>query len=71
MQGYRAPTVVEKLPDVIAPPAPGPAQSVDEVPSITTYYDGSLNLNVAHIDCHVISTQDSCVKQTSCGIALE
>ena len=45
--GYRLPTIVERLADVIKPPAPGPLQSVDEVPSTTNYYDGSLNLNVA------------------------
>ena len=45
--GYRVPSMVERLPDVIKPPAPGPLESIDEVPSETTYYDGSLNLNVA------------------------
>jgi len=39
--------MVEKLSDAIKPPAPGPLSSVDEVPSTTNYYDGSLNLNVA------------------------
>ena len=38
---------LEHLADVIKPPAPGPLSSVDEVPSTTNYYDGSLNLNVA------------------------
>lgn len=66
-QHYRAPTVVEKLPDVIAPPAQGPLESIEEVPSVTTYYDGSLSLNVARVDCHVLQSQNSCVKQTSCG----
>ena len=47
LTGFKAPTVVEKLPDVIKPPTPGPLESVDEIPSATTYYDGSLNLNVA------------------------
>ncbi len=45
--GYRLPTIVERLADVIKPPAPGPLASVDEIPSTTNYYDGSLNLNVA------------------------
>ena len=45
--GYRLPTIVEILADVIKPPTPGPLSSVDEVPSTTNYYDGSLNLNVA------------------------
>ncbi len=45
--GYRLPQIVEKLADVIRPPAPGPLENVDELPSNTNYYDGSLNLNVA------------------------
>ena len=45
--GYRLPTIVEILADVIKPPTPGPLSSVDEVPSTTNYYDGSLNLNEA------------------------
>ena len=40
-------TIQKLLADVIKPPAPGPLSSVDEVPSTTNYYDGSLNLNVA------------------------
>ena len=59
--------MVEKLPDIITPPNPGPLESVDELPSATTYYDGSLHLNVAQIDCHVISVPGDCVKQTVCG----
>ena len=66
-QGYRVPSMVERLPDVIKPPAPGPLESIDEVPSETTYYDGSLNLNVAQIDCHIISIPNDCYKQTVCG----
>ena len=58
---------MEKLPDVIKPPAPGPLESVEEVPSSSNYYDGSLNLNVAQIDCHVISVANQCYKQTVCG----
>lgn len=54
--------MVERLPDVIKPPAPGPLESVDEIPSETTYYDGSLNLNVAQIDCHIISIPNDCYK---------
>ena len=59
--------MVERLPDVIKPPNPGPLESIEEVPSETTYYDGSLNLNVAQIDCHIISIPNDCYKQTVCG----
>ena len=43
--------MVDKLPDIINPATPGPLESVDELPSATTYYDGSLHLNVAQLDC--------------------
>lgn len=59
--------MVEKLPDIVTPPTPGPLESVDEVASATTYYDGSLHLNVAQIDCHIINVPGDCVKQTVCG----
>ena len=65
--GFRLPTIVEHLADVIKPPAPGPLSSVDEVPSTTNYYDGSLNLNVAQVNCHVINVPSECYKQTICG----
>ena len=67
LNGYRHPTMVEKLPDIVTPPTPGPLESVDEVASATTYYDGSLHLNVAQIDCHIINVPGDCVKQTVCG----
>jgi hypothetical protein len=67
LTGYKQPQIVEKLPAIIAPPSPGPLENVDEVPSQTTYYDGSLHLNVAHINCHVISVPLECVRQTVCG----
>lgn len=60
--------MVERLPDILTPPKQGPLESVDELPSASTYYDGSLHLNVAQIDCHVISVPGDCVKQTVCGI---
>lgn len=47
--------MVERLPDIVKPAQPGPLESVEEVPSETTYYDGSLNLNVAQVDCHIVS----------------
>ena len=59
--------MVENLPDVIAPPPPGPQESVLEIPTSTTYYDGSLNLNVAKIGCGVY-IENECYKQTNCGI---
>ena len=59
--------MVERLPDLIPPPIPGPLESVQEIPSSTTYYDGSLNLNVGVADCHVIAIPGECVKQSVCG----
>ncbi len=59
--------MVERLPSVVAPPRPGPLENVIELPSQTTYYDGSLDLNVASINCHVLTVPTECVKQTVCG----
>lgn len=59
--------MVENLPDVIVPPTPGPQESVLEIPTSTTYYDGSLNLNVAKIGCGVY-IQNDCYKQVNCGM---
>lgn len=63
--------MVEKLPDIVTPPSPGPLESVDELPSATTYYDGSLHLNVAQIDCHIVNVPGDCVKQSVCGINID
>ena len=59
--------MVARLPDIIAPPTPGPLEVVQEIPSTTTYYDGSLNLNVGVVDCHVIRLPGECVRQSVCG----
>ncbi len=67
MVGYKPPQLVEKLPDIIVPPSQGPLEAVEELPSVTTYYDGSLKLNVAQINCKVYTVPGSCVKQSSCG----
>ena len=67
LMGYKPPQLVEKLPDIIVPPSQGPLESIDEVPSITTYYDGSLRLNVAEINCRIYTVPGSCVKQSQCG----
>jgi hypothetical protein len=50
--------MVGKLADVIVPPSPGkyliinlgPLESVDEIPTNTNYYDGSLNLNMNRVN---------------------
>ena len=60
--GFRLPQIVEHIADVIKPPVPGPVTSVDEVPSTTNYYDGSLNLNISQINCHVINVPTECYK---------
>ena len=70
MMGYKPPQLVEKLPDIIVPPSQGPLESVDELPTVTTYYDGSLKLNVAQMNCKVYTIPGSCVKQSSCGMAI-
>ena len=59
--------MVTRLPDIIAPPIPGPLESVQEIPSTTTYYDGSLGLNVGLADCQLIAMPGDCVKQSICG----
>jgi hypothetical protein len=59
--------MVARLPDIITPPVPGPLESVQEIPSRTNYYDGSLSLNVGVADCHVIRLPGDCVKQSVCG----
>ena len=59
--------MVNQLPDIVAPPTPGPLVSVQEIPSETTYYDGSVNLNVGVINCHNIIVPGDCVKQSFCG----
>lgn len=59
--------MISRLPDIVAPPTPGPLVSVQEIPTSTNYYDGSLNLNVGIVDCHTIVLPRDCVKQNICG----
>lgn len=63
--------MVSRLPDIIPPPAPGPLEAVQEIPSVTNYYDGSLNLNVGVVECHTIAMPGDCVKQSICGKLLK
>jgi hypothetical protein len=59
--------MVAKLPAHFDPPAPGPMESVDEIPSVTDYFDGSKNLNVIKVQCKIYANASDCLKQSSCG----
>ena len=53
----------------------GPLETVDEIPTNTNYYDGSLNLNINRviiisnkkIDCHLIAIPFDCYIASTCG----
>ncbi len=48
-------------------PPPGPQESVDELPSTTDYYDGSLKLNAVKLQCKIYANPTDCLHQSSCG----
>ena len=48
-------------------PRPGPKEVIEELPSSTDYYDGSLNLNSVKIQCTVYQNQNDCLHQNKCG----
>jgi len=61
------PQFVNKLPDMVPAPGPGPIEAVDEIPTQTEYYDGSLKLNVIKVNCRLHLTVDNCVQDSHCG----
>lgn len=46
---------------------PSLKESVDEVPSITNYYDGEVKLNVMKVNCKVYHNYNDCIHQAQCG----
>jgi hypothetical protein len=59
--------MVTKLPASIPAPKPGPVEVVEEIPSVTDYYDGGAKLNKITITCHIYANPTDCVHQSSCG----
>jgi len=59
--------MVTTLPSSFGAPKPGPAESVDEIPSSSDYYDGSSKLNVIRVDCRIYATPSDCFTHSSCG----
>ena len=59
--------MVAKLPDTINPPKPGPLETVEEIPSTTTYYDGSPKLNKITINCKIFAAPTDCLHSSNCG----
>lgn len=64
---FKKPTFVPKLPDKFELPTGGPLENIDEVPTTTDYYDGSINLNKIKISCRIYGNANDCLKNTSCG----
>ena len=48
-------------------PRPGQKEVIEELPTSTDYYDGSLNLNSVKIQCTVYQNQNDCLHQNKCG----
>jgi hypothetical protein len=55
------------LPKKFDLPPPGPQESVDEVASVTDYYDGSSKLNAVKVQCRIFANPTDCLHQSSCG----
>ncbi len=45
----------------------GPLEPVDEIPTLTDYYDGDAKLNKIEINCHLYANPTDCVHQSRCG----
>mmetsp|Transcript_9994 Transcript_9994/g.10305 ORF Transcript_9994/g.10305 Transcript_9994/m.10305 type:complete len:198 (-) Transcript_9994:71-664(-) len=63
----KSPTFIPKLPEKFDIPRSGPLENVEEVPSSTDYYDGSINLNKKKILCKIHGNATECLKNSSCG----
>ena len=66
--------MIAKLPNKIDLPKPGPLETVDEVkylnnqiPSTTSYYDGSTKLNKITINCKIFANPTDCLHSSNCG----
>jgi hypothetical protein len=44
-----------------------PREPVEEVPSITNYYDGSNRLNSVKVQCKIYRNMNDCLHQAGCG----
>jgi hypothetical protein len=64
---YVRPEMVTQLPASIPPPKAGPAEVVEEIPSVTDYYDGGAKLNKITITCRIYANPTDCVHQSNCG----
>ena len=58
---------MSKLPTRFDVPKGGQIESVDEVPSVGDYYDGTNKLNVVRINCSLNKTSKTCFEHSSCG----
>ena len=58
---------MDKIPEKTDVPPPGPQESVQEIPSVTDYYDGSLKLNSVKIQCKIYANPTDCLHQSGCG----
>ena len=63
----KTPTFLTTLPAKFDLPKSGPLENVEEVQSITDYYDGSVNLNKKKISCKIFGNAGECLKNSSCG----
>jgi hypothetical protein len=59
--------MVSNLPNKFELPPAGPQESIDEVPSVTDYYDGSTNLNSLKVQCKIYANPSDCTHQSTCG----
>merc|ERR1711964_39363 len=65
---YKMPTMLQKLPDVQAPPKAGPLESAEEVATELQYYDGTQNINNINVNCSAFNADPTnCVKRDTCG----
>lgn len=64
---YMKPEMVIKISDQIRPPTQGPLEAIDEIPSVTDYYDGGMKLNKVDVKCKLYANPTDCVHQSSCG----
>ena len=58
---------MKKLPEKFDLPDPGNQETIDEVPSSSDYYDGSMKLNVIAVECSINNSVSNCINISSCG----
>lgn len=65
---YVTAMTVNKLAEEVMPPVQqNLLEAVEEIPSTTTYYDGSLSLNSSKIDCQIFTNAHDCASNNVCG----